>query len=133
NSGRSTIDCTVRNLSEDGASLDVASPIGIPSRFHLMIVGEREPRECRQVWQAGKHLGVSFVSQRSEEPEEPEEAPNTQPTHHSIDVMRGEMLALRAALDEVRFGVVLLDSELRAQFINRAFRKMWRLPDSKAA
>jgi len=39
---------------------------------------------------------------------------------------------LRAALDEVKFGVVLLDRELRAQFINRAFRKMWRLPDAKA-
>ena len=43
-----------------------------------------------------------------------------------------ELATLRAALDEVRFGVVLLDHELRAQFINRAFRKMWRLPDAKA-
>ena len=43
-----------------------------------------------------------------------------------------ELPALRAALDDVPFGIVLLDSELRAQFINRAFRKMWRLPDSKA-
>src|SRR5580700_1752776 len=43
-----------------------------------------------------------------------------------------ELVTLRAALDEVRFGVVLLDHELRAQFINRAFRKMWRLPDAKA-
>jgi diguanylate cyclase (GGDEF)-like protein len=50
----------------------------------------------------------------------------------ATDIMRGELLALRAALDEVPFGVVLLDSELRAQFINRAFRKMWRLSDAKA-
>ena len=42
------------------------------------------------------------------------------------------MLALRTALDKVSFGVVLLDNELRAQFINRAFRAMWRLPDAKA-
>jgi hypothetical protein len=26
----------------------------------------------------------------------------------------------------------VLDAELRAQFISRAFRKMWRLPDAKA-
>jgi hypothetical protein len=43
----------------------------------------------------------------------------------------GHMLTLRAALDEVRFGVVLLDQEMRAQFINRAFRKMWRRPTTK--
>jgi PAS domain-containing protein len=43
-----------------------------------------------------------------------------------------ELLALQAALDEVAFGVVLLDAEMRAQFINRAFRRMWNLPDTKA-
>jgi PAS domain-containing protein len=36
--------------------------------------------------------------------------------------------SLRAALDEVPQGIVLLDSGLRAQFINRALRAMWHLP-----
>jgi PAS domain-containing protein len=40
--------------------------------------------------------------------------------------------SLRAALDEVPQGIVLLDASLRAQFINRAFRAMWRLPDTLA-
>ena len=53
------------------------------------------------------------------------ERPGAALVHH-------ELATLRAALDEVRFGVVLLDHELRAQFINRAFRRMWRLPDAKA-
>jgi PAS domain-containing protein len=44
----------------------------------------------------------------------------------------GEEQALRAALDELRIGLVLLDSELRATFINRAFRRMWRLSDDQA-
>lgn len=39
---------------------------------------------------------------------------------------------LRAALDELRSGVVVLDAELRATFINRTFRRMWRLPDELA-
>ena len=43
-----------------------------------------------------------------------------------------ELPTLRAALDRVPYGVVLLDAEMRAQFINRAFRKMWRMSDSKA-
>ncbi len=42
------------------------------------------------------------------------------------------LLTLRAALDEIEVGVVLLDAETRAQFINRAFRRMWRLSDDKA-
>jgi PAS domain-containing protein len=32
----------------------------------------------------------------------------------------------------VPMGIVLLDSGLRAQFINRAFRAMWHLPEAKA-
>ena len=45
--------------------------------------------------------------------------------------MRGAMLALRSAMDEIETGVVLLDADLRAQFINKAFRTMWALPDAR--
>ena len=39
---------------------------------------------------------------------------------------------LSAALDQVDFGIVLLDSDTRAEFINRAFRDYFALPDEKA-
>ena len=39
---------------------------------------------------------------------------------------------LSAALDRVDIGVVLLDAETRAEFINRAFRDYFSLPDEKA-
>jgi diguanylate cyclase (GGDEF)-like protein len=42
------------------------------------------------------------------------------------------MLALRAALDVMPLGIVLLDPKLNARFINQAFRRMWALPDEKA-
>ena len=36
---------------------------------------------------------------------------------------------LISALDEVEYGLILLDSEFQAQFINRAFYKIWALPE----
>lgn len=39
---------------------------------------------------------------------------------------------LSAALDQVDMGIVLLDSDTRAEFINRAFRDYFALPDEKA-
>jgi PAS domain-containing protein len=39
---------------------------------------------------------------------------------------------LSAALDQVNIGIVLLDAETRADFINRAFRDYFALPDEKA-
>jgi PAS domain-containing protein len=39
---------------------------------------------------------------------------------------------LSTALDQVDIGIVLLDSDTRAEFINRAFRDYFSLPDEKA-
>ena len=39
---------------------------------------------------------------------------------------------LSAALDQVDIGIVLLDSDTRAEFINRGFRDYFSLPDEKA-
>jgi len=39
---------------------------------------------------------------------------------------------LSAALDQFDIGIVLLDSDTRAEFINRAFRDYFSLPDDKA-
>jgi PAS domain-containing protein len=46
--------------------------------------------------------------------------------HHATAVR------LSAALDQVDIGIVLLDSDTRAEFINRAFRDYFSLPDAKA-
>jgi diguanylate cyclase (GGDEF)-like protein len=43
-----------------------------------------------------------------------------------------ELRSLRAALDQSAVGVVLLDADLRAQFINRAYRRLFRLPEPMA-
>ena len=59
NAGRSTIDCTVRNLSGKGAKLAVSSVVGIPDTFDLMLQGHtRQP--CRVKWRRLKELGVEF-------------------------------------------------------------------------
>ncbi len=63
NSGRSTIDCTVRNLSSQGAKLTVASVVGIPDSFELML-GDGVRHQCRVIWRTLKELGVEFHATR---------------------------------------------------------------------
>lgn len=50
------------------------------------------------------------------------------------DVVRynEELATLHAALDQVEYGVIMVDQDLRARFINRAFRRMSEMPDSFA-
>ena len=56
--GGGAIDCTVRNLSDTGAALDVTSPVGIPAQFMLVTNGNHLP--CRVVWRKEKRIGVAF-------------------------------------------------------------------------
>jgi len=43
-----------------------------------------------------------------------------------------ELGVLRAALDNVDYGVILLDKDMRARFINRASRRLWKMPAALA-
>jgi len=55
-----TIDCMVRNLSEQGACLKVASPVGIPETFDLVLDTDHTVRVCRVVWRRDTQIGVKF-------------------------------------------------------------------------
>jgi hypothetical protein len=55
-----TIDCTVRDISDGGARLLLASVVGIPDSFELTIPGE-PVRQCRLVWRKSEQIGVAFV------------------------------------------------------------------------
>jgi PilZ domain len=55
-----TIDCVVRNLSDTGAILEVASPIGIPDAFDLVFKGDDPARPCRVTWRKETKIGVEF-------------------------------------------------------------------------
>jgi diguanylate cyclase (GGDEF)-like protein len=127
NFGQSTIDCVVRRLSDHGATISVESPLGIPRHFQLVITDEGIPRPCKVAWQSDKELGLEF--ELADDLHQDSTAP---PERRDEQIMRGQMLALRSALDEIQIGVVLLDRDLRAQIINRAFRQMWKLPDQIA-
>ena len=55
------IDCTVRNMSMHGAAIEVASPVGIPDTFTLLIKPEFIKRNCRVAWREATRIGVEFT------------------------------------------------------------------------
>lgn len=54
------IDCTVRNLSDGGAALDVANGAAIPPRFRLSIRADDFVARCRMIWNDGRRVGIAF-------------------------------------------------------------------------
>ncbi len=55
-----TVDCTVRNLSDAGAALEVASPFGIPQDMTLIVPVDHRKHRCHVVWRKEKRIGVAF-------------------------------------------------------------------------
>jgi len=54
------VDCTVRNISNRGAALDVANAAMIPPRFSLAIKADDFIARCRMVWNNGQRVGIAF-------------------------------------------------------------------------
>ena len=58
--GGGAINCMVRNLSVNGAALDVTSPVGVPEHFTLVLAANGLRMACHVVWRKAKRVGVTF-------------------------------------------------------------------------
>ncbi|WP_332682631.1 PilZ domain-containing protein [Bosea sp. (in: a-proteobacteria)] len=61
NQRQSTLDCTVRNLSEQGALLVLSDAVATPELFELYFPLKRESRMVRARWHDGARQGVEFT------------------------------------------------------------------------
>lgn len=61
NNRASVMTCTIRDLSQSGARLCLASTVGLPDRFSLLHEGDDASWECRVVWRAERQLGIQFI------------------------------------------------------------------------
>jgi hypothetical protein len=56
--GTSVIDCTIKNLSPEGAAIAVDSAATLPAEFDLEFDGEK--RRCTVAWRRLDRVGVKF-------------------------------------------------------------------------
>lgn len=61
--GRTTLDCTVRSLGDDGATLSVSSPLGIPDDFVLAIPGDHFESQAHVTGRSEHAVEVRFTRQ----------------------------------------------------------------------
>ena len=61
NRSMSTVTCTMRNYSEGGARLEVASVLGIPESIDLKLDGHPS-RSALVVWRKTNAIGVQFTA-----------------------------------------------------------------------
>jgi hypothetical protein len=57
----SVMRCVVRNISPDGAAIDVENPAFVPNQFRLVIARDSTTHDCRVIWIREKRMGLAFV------------------------------------------------------------------------
>ena len=61
-SGGSVMSCMIRNISPDGAAIDVDNPAFVPQRFRLVMASDRSVvHDCRVAWIQNNRIGLTFV------------------------------------------------------------------------
>lgn len=69
-SGKQLASCTLRNISETGAQLELAGETEIPEKFLLSLSRDGQvQRQCKKIWQFSTVTGVRFC----DEPRAPKE------------------------------------------------------------
>jgi hypothetical protein len=61
-SGGSVMSCVVRNISPEGAAIDIENPAFVPPRFRLVMANDSSVHECRIAWIKQHRIGVTFVA-----------------------------------------------------------------------
>ena len=61
--GNNTVlDCVIRDLSDDGARIQIEHASALPMRFKLANISDGEVREVRVVWRKDAMAGVAFMT-----------------------------------------------------------------------
>lgn len=61
NNRTSTLDCTVRNVSDEGARLVLGAAVAVPDEFDLVISQKERTHRCRIAWRNANEIGVAFL------------------------------------------------------------------------
>jgi hypothetical protein len=67
-SGGSVMSCMLRNISAEGAAIDVDNPAFVPQHFRLVMANGASVRECRIAWIQQNRIGVTFIAPPPQQP-----------------------------------------------------------------
>jgi hypothetical protein len=66
--GGSVMICIVRNISPEGAAIDVENPAFVPAHFRLVMASDSSVHDCRIAWIRQNRIGVTFTTPQDPRP-----------------------------------------------------------------
>ena len=109
NGGATTVDCTVRDLSDAGARLQVAESVVIPSKFTLYVPKHSRRYHALLRWHRGGFAGVEFETEQKPEGEKSDPESRVAKLEAEVARVRRVLEAIRADPSQARLLVERFD------------------------
>ena len=102
--GSMKTECTVRDISEDGARIEVPTSFTLPENFELFIPARNQRFRAKTVWRQGQEIGVEFkTSERSNR--EPVAQHGQSELHQRIQTLEDELTRMRRQFAQMRSAI----------------------------
>jgi hypothetical protein len=60
---KSVLDCTIRDMSDTGAKLNVEVSSAIPAEFQFYLISDNTLRNAKTIWRRAGQIGVHFTGE----------------------------------------------------------------------
>jgi hypothetical protein len=107
NSGQTSLECLIRDISSAGARLELSSSITLPDRFDLYLPHRVTTCKVHIQWRRGTQIGVAFEQLESPPaaPSAPQEvAVRVQQLEAEVRLMRLLLAQMRSEMDSMKDG-----------------------------
>ncbi len=101
NNRRSSVDCLVRDISEQGAKLRFSEAIAVPEVVELYIPNKDETHRARVQWRIGEEVGVAFGPDEVSSPSLVPDAPAADLAAR-VRRLEGDVAALQRKVNELQ-------------------------------
>ena len=98
--GASKTECTIRDISEGGARIQIPGSITIPDHFELIIPQKGTTERAKTIWRHGNEIGVIFVNHKNEPIKHP--ASSSTEIDYRIEELERESARMRVQIAQMR-------------------------------
>ena len=104
--GASRTECTIRDISETGARIQISGAITIPDHFDLFIPQRNRREKAQMIWRNGEEAGIVFVAATQRSIGMPQAASQdmtqrVQSLEDEITRLRSQLATMRAMVEHV--------------------------------
>ena len=102
NNKLSSMDCIVRDVTDNGGRLEVSESVPLPDAFEIYMPNKDEYFHAQVEWRKGGNIGVSWSSERTSRPHAESSGRTEHPIADRVAKLEHDVAVLQKRLDSLQ-------------------------------